>query len=72
MRIKLTDLKTDRHWGSSTGYDESGFRYLLTYFGECYEKLNGDSLEKYKAKSPMESVLRSYEDLLFFTLFSLK
>jgi hypothetical protein len=72
MRISISDLKTDRHWRSSTGYDEARFRELLNLFGKAYEKLNGLSIEEVKSKSPMESRLNSYEELLFFTLFSLK
>ena len=72
MKISISDLKTDRQWRSSTGYDEARFRELLNFFGKAYEKLNGFSIEEFKSKSPMESQLKSYEDLLFFTLFSLK
>lgn len=72
MRISISDLKTDRQWRSSTGYDERRFRELLNLFGKAYEKLNGYSIEEVKSKSPMESKLNSYEELLFFTLFSLK
>ena len=72
MRISISDLKTERQWRSSTGYDEPRFRELLTIFGKSYEKLNGFSIEEVKSKSPMESRLNSYEELLFFTLFSLK
>lgn len=72
MRISILDLKTDRQWRSSTGYDEPRFRELLSLFEKAYEKINGSSLEEIKSKSPMESRLNSYEELLFFTLFSLK
>ena len=72
MRINISDLKTDRQWRSSTGYDEVRFRELLIIFGKAYEKLNGFSIEEVKSKSPMESRLNSYEELLFYTLFSLK
>lgn len=72
MRISISDLKTERQWRSSTGYDEHRFRELLKFFGKAYEKLNGSSIEELKSKSPMESRLNSYEELLFFTLFSLK
>lgn len=72
MKINISDLKTDRQWRSSTGYDEVRFKELLNLFGKSYEKLNGFSIEEVKSKSPMESILNSYEELLFFTLFSLK
>lgn len=72
MKISISDLKTDRQWRSSTGYDEGRFRELLNLFGNAYQELNGRSIEEFKSKSPMDSQLKSYEDLLFFTLFSLK
>lgn len=72
MKISISDLKTERQWRSSTGYDEPRFRELLGLFEKSYEKLNGCSIKEVKSKSPMESILNSYEELLFFTLFSLK
>lgn len=72
MRINISDLKTERQWRSSTGYDEGRFRELLKLFEAAYLKINGRSIEKVKSEGPMESKVKTYEDLLFFTLFSLK
>ena len=72
MNISTTSLTTERRWRSATGYDEKRFRKLLSIFeGAYYEKFGKTLLER-KADGPKESVIKSAEDLLLFTLFSLK
>jgi hypothetical protein len=72
MKITTFDLKTERHWRSSTGYDEQRFRKLLLLFEATYLVKFGKTLPERKADSPQKSTITSAEDLLFFTLFSLK
>lgn len=72
MKISIDDLKTERQWRSATGYTEEKFRKLLAFFEPIYINKMGESIESIKAKSPRESAIKTCEDLLFFTLFSLK
>ena len=72
MNISTTSLTTERKWRSATGYDENRFRKLLLKFEDAYYEKFGKTLLERKADSPKESVIRSAEDLLLFTLFSLK
>jgi hypothetical protein len=72
MRIKINNLKTDRQWRSATGNDEKRFKKLALIFSKAYEEEYGESFESMRSRSPAESAIESSEELLFFTLFSLK
>lgn len=72
MKISINELKTDRQWRSATGYDKARFDKLFPIFETIYQKMYHGAMEEIKAKSPMESVIKNCEELLFFTLFSLK
>jgi hypothetical protein len=53
---------------------EEKFRQLLPHFAKSYEKLYGKTIEERSSESPNSSniSIKTYEELLFFTLFSLK
>lgn len=72
MKLSTVDLKTDRHWRSATGLDQPRFRKLLDLLPAAYEQLYGLSIQQRQAECPDEPALSTYEDLLLFTLFSLK
>jgi len=72
MKILITDLTTERKWRSATGYDQKIFRKLLSIFEETHQKIFGKTVPEREAESPKESVIKTAEDLLLFTLFSLK
>lgn len=72
MKITVSDLKTERQWRSATGYDQNRFEKLLPLFEAAYLTKFGKTLPERKADSPKKSTITSAEDLLFFTLFSLK
>lgn len=72
MNISTTSLTTGRKWRSATGYDENRFRKLLSSFEIAYYEKFGKTLLERKADGPKESVIKSAEELLLFTLFSLK
>ena len=72
MKISIDDLTTDRQWRSATGYSKEKFFKLLDVFEPIYTQRMGDPIEVVKAKSPGESSIKSCEELLLFTLFSLK
>jgi len=72
MSVNFKELKSERQWRSSTGLKELQFRVLAGHFAEAYEQIHGESLSERKGNSSQESVLKTYEELLFFVLFSLK
>lgn len=72
MNFSTTNLRTDRHWRSATGLDQKRFQKLLCLLPAAYEQLYGQSMQQRHKDCPEEPTLSSYEDLLLFTLFSLK
>ncbi len=73
MKLAISDLTTDRKWRSALGLDKERFLKLLILFEEGYKDYYGKTIEERLADSPgAKSSLKSYEELLFFTLFSIK
>lgn len=72
MKLSITDLKTDRHWRSATGLDKRRFHLLLSFFEKAYQGVFSKTLMERQSECPEQPQLNSYEDLLLFTLFSLK
>lgn len=72
MPVSYQELKGERQWRSTTGTTEEQFKGLLTSFSSSYERLHGKSMSERKGDSSQESIFQTYEDLLFFVLFSLK
>jgi hypothetical protein len=72
MKLDRQALKTERQWRAATGKTEAQFMALLWYFTRSYESMFGETIEERTSKSPNQPTLTSYEDLLFFTLFSIK
>jgi len=72
MSVSYKDLKSERQWRSSTGLKEAQFKTLVGHFAEAYEQVYGEPLPDRKSNSSQESVFKTYEELLFFVLFSLK
>ncbi|MCI0613497.1 transposase [bacterium] len=72
MKLKISDLKTERQWRSATGFDQARFEKLLVMFTASYLSLHGKSVAERQADIEVTPSLTSEEELLFFTLFSLK
>lgn len=72
MAINYKDVRNDRQWKASTGLSEEQFFTLVNLFGEGYERLFGISMTDRQSNSTNESTFKTYEDLLFFSLYSLK
>lgn len=72
MKLKISDLKTDRQWRAATGFDQVRFEKLLVGFTSSYFNLYGKSVAERQADIEVTPSLTSEEELLFFTLFSLK
>lgn len=72
MKLQISDLNTDREWSASTGCTKTQFEKLLVLFAQSYIELYGRPVAERQAEIEVTPSLSSEEELLFFTLFSLK
>ena len=72
MQLQISDLTTTRQWCAATGYTPLQFEKLLELFTQSYRELYGQSVAERQAEIKVTPSLSSEEELLFFTLFSLK
>jgi hypothetical protein len=72
MASTYRDLNSDREWRANTGMSEIKFHALAQSYREAFESVFMDTLPERRANSNQESVFDTYEDQLFFVLFSLK
>lgn len=72
MKLQVADLTTDRQWSAATGFTRVQFAQLLVLFTQSYFDLYGQSVAQRHAEIEVTPNLSSEEELLFFTLFSLK
>lgn len=72
MAITYKDVRNERQWKASTGLSEDQFNKLVQIFGLAYESLFGESMEDRQSNSTGTSTFKTYGDLLFFTLYSIK
>jgi hypothetical protein len=72
MKLVIEDLKTDRQWRSATGFDKKKFEKLVIVYEQAYRELYGCPMAERETINPLGATLGNEEELLFFTLFSLK
>lgn len=72
MNLQVSSLKTTRQWRAATGLDKERFYSLLNPFQESYLTLFESPLEKRLVDSGIDYCIHNEEELLLFTLFSLK
>lgn len=72
MKLKTSDLKTDRQWRAATGMDKNRFYKLLDGFKKSYQEIHLDKLNERLVESGVEYCIQTEEALLLYTLFSLK
>jgi hypothetical protein len=72
MTIRCQGIHNELQWKASTGLSEKQFLKLALEFGKAYENLFGVPMQERQSNSTTESTFKTYEDLLFFTLFSIK
>ena len=72
MAITYKEVRDDRQWKASTGLSQQQFFSLLKHFDQAYESIFGLSMQERQNNSANASTFKTYEDLLFFTLYSLK
>jgi len=72
MRLQISDLTTTRQWAAVTGFTRAQFEKLLVLFSQSYLDLFGKTVAERQAEIEITPCLESEEELLLFTLFSLK
>lgn len=68
MAISYKDIRDNRQWRASTGLNEEQFFELVKEFKITYENFLGESVSSSKS----DTKLHTYEDLVFFILYSIK
>jgi len=72
MQLKISDLTTTRQWGAVTGFTQMQFQQLLVLFTQSYFETFGKTVAQRQAEIEVTPSLASEEELLLFTLFSIK
>ncbi|MEL7065465.1 MAG: hypothetical protein AAFP00_17115 [Bacteroidota bacterium] len=72
MPISYQDIRDDRQWRAATGLTGSQFKTLLSSFRKTYEDFLGESLSGRQEGLQTPNTFQTYEDLLFFILYSIK
>ncbi len=72
MAISYKNIKSSRQWSATAGMKEEKFFELVPHFAAAYKDLFGQEIHERQKNSTMEALLKTYEDLLFFILFSIK
>ena len=72
MPISHQSVRTQRQWRAATGLTQEQFTELTILFGKTYEDFHEESLLAIVARRTDDVKFKTYEDLLFFILYSLK
>ena len=72
MKLQISDFTTERQWRAAIGADQARFEKLLGLFTASDGELFGHSVAHRQADLEVTPSLQSEQELLFFTLFSLK
>ena len=72
MSISYKKIRDNRQWRSSTGLTSDQFKKLTKEFKITYEDFLGEDISERGSNSSKESRFTSYEEFLFFLLFSIK
>ena len=72
MKLKIKDLRDERQWRAVVGLDKHRFYLLLEKFTTAYLSIYGQPLRERLLETNLEYCITSEEELLFFTLFSIK
>lgn len=72
MKFGITDLKTERQSRAAIGMDKARFFKLSEAFNKRYFDIHGTRLKERQMDNGTEYCINSEEELLLYTLFSLK
>ena len=72
MNLSISHLTTERKWRAATGLPQAKFGILLRHFSQAYSRLFDLQIAERDVFALHESVIKTEEELLLFTLFSFK
>ena len=72
MAISFRSIRTERQWRASTGLTQNQFYKLVNLFSEAYEEMFGETLSDRQSEGGSSNRFQTYEELLFFGLYSIK
>ena len=72
MQLSISTLTTERKWRAATGMTQARFEKLLLPFKQAYTRLFDLQITERDAFAVHESIIKTEEELLLFTLFSFK
>lgn len=72
MKLSTSQLTTERKWRAATGLTQEKFNVLLQHFSQAYNRLFDLQIAVRDELALHESVIKTEEQLLLFTLFSFK
>lgn len=72
MKLSTSQLTTERKWRAATGLTQEKFNVLLQHFSQAYNRLFDLQITERDEFALHESVIKTEESLLLFTLFSFK
>lgn len=72
MQLSISTLTTERKWRAATGLTQIRFEKLLAHFKQAYARLFDLQIADRDAFAIHESIIKTEEELLLFTLFSFK
>lgn len=72
MQLSISTLTTERKWRAVTGMTQARFEKLLSHFSQAYARLFDLQITERDAFAIHESIIKTEEELLLFTLFTFK
>ena len=63
MKLKISDLRTDRRWRATTGLDQSRFEKLLVSFSDSYHEKYGQTVAERQSEIEVTASLKSEEEV---------
>lgn len=73
MAISYKNIKSSRQWSATAGMKEDKFMELSSHFEKAYVGIFGMEMHERQKNSTNKKIhFRTYKDLLFFILFSIK
>lgn len=72
MSLSYQQIRDERQWRAATGLSQAQFHKLASSFKQTYEDYLGEDISAGEKGTPNERKFRTYEDFLFFILYSIK
>lgn len=72
MAISYQSIRSDRQWRAATGLTQEQFSKLSQLFSKTYDEFYESTLQEQLSERTDEAKFKTYEDILFFILYTLK